>query len=318
MILIILVLLFSGYMIWDNRQIYAAAENVALILEEVKPIEDEEGKLDFSELLAINPDVKFWLSIGGTDIDAPVVQGRDNYYYLNRDIFGKLSMAGAIYLDSRNSPDFSDIYNIVYGHHMKGSLMFGDLDNYMDETFFNENQTGSCMFPDGSKDFDVLAVMKVSDSAKEIFRPSFYYDDLSALCKFIEEHAMHVSEESLARLKAAPGDWQVISFVTCTDGSTGTRLVLLVMTPYDKPVRPDKPDKPDDPTNPVDPTDPTNPVDPKNPTDPTHPTDPTDPADPYNPPTGDTVSFLLLFAIASCAVCVLMHSKKRRGEGFKE
>lgn len=254
-IAIVGVLLFSGYVIWDNNQIYAAAENVKLEIKDAKPVETEDG-WDFEELLAINPDVKLWLTLDGTEIDAPVVQGKDNYYYLNRDVFCKPSMAGALYLDSLNAGDLSDIYNIIYGHHMKGSLMFGDLDYYLDGGFFNVNTTGTFLLPDDTREFETVAVLQVLDSTKEIFKPSFYSDDLSALCSFLEENALHINDTAFAKLKAAPGDWQVTALVTCTDGSTGTRLVLLVMSEYDKPDRPVDPDNPDDPHGNDDPDNP--------------------------------------------------------------
>lgn len=231
-------LLFSGYMIWDNSQVYTAAKNVQISVHEAKPVEDEDGKYDFEKLRSINRDVKLWITLDGTEIDGPVVQGRDNLYYLNCDVFGRQSMAGALYLDSRNDGDFSDIYNIIYGHHMKGSLMFGDLDDYMKKDFFDANTTGTFLLPDGAKKFETLAVMKLPDSTANVFRPSFYLRDLSGLCSFLEENASNISAAALAKLKAAPGDYQVTALVTCTDGRTGTRLVLLVMNAYDKPADP--------------------------------------------------------------------------------
>ncbi len=237
-ILVLSSLLFSGFMIWDNNQIYVSAKNVKMELLDAKPMESEDGKLDFRKLLEINPDVKLWITLDGTAIDAPVVQGKDNYYYLNRDVFCKPSLAGSLYLDSRNASDFSDIYNIIYGHHMKGSLMFGDLDYYLDEEFFAENTTGSFRLPDSIKKFETLAVMQIPDSSKEIFRPNYYTDDLSELCTFIEENALHISPDAFAKLQANPDSFQVTALITCTDGYTGTRLVLLVMSEY---VKPDKP-----------------------------------------------------------------------------
>ncbi|MCQ2477048.1 MAG: class B sortase, partial [Clostridia bacterium] len=218
---------------------YAAAENVLLA--------EDDDSLSFEELLKINPDVKLWLKLDGTEIDAPVAQGKDNYYYLNRDVLCKSSMAGALFLDARNAGDFSDIYNIIYGHHMKGSLMFGDLDLYLEKDFFDKNTTGTILLPDTTKKFETVAVMKVLDSTKEIFKPSVYTDNLSVLCTFIENNAIHISADALAKLKADSDSYQVTALVTCTDGSTGTRLVLLVMTEYEKPDKPIKPVNPDDP-----------------------------------------------------------------------
>lgn len=249
-ILVVASLLFSGYAIWDNSQVYASAKNVMIDIQNAKPTDDGNGGLDFRELLKINPDVKLWLTLDGTEIDAPVVQGKDNYYYLNHDVFCKSSLAGSLFLDSRNAPDFSDIYNVIYGHHMKGNLMFGDLDLYLEKNFFDKNTTGTFLLPDNTKKFETVAVMKVFDSTKEIFKPSVYTDDLSGLCTFIENNAIHISADVLAKLKAAPDSYQVTALVTCTDGSTGTRLVLFVMTEYDKPDGPVNPDDPDNPDNP--------------------------------------------------------------------
>lgn len=249
-IIIIAALLFSGYAIWDNNQVYSSAKNVMLDIQKAKPTEDGNGGLDFRELLKINPDVKLWITLDGTEIDAPVVQGKDNFYYLNHDVFCKPSLAGTLFLDARNAPDFSDIYNVIYGHHMKGSLMFGDLDLYMEKDFFDTNKTGTFLLPEKARKFETVAVMKVSDSMKEIFKPSVYTDDLSDLCTFIESNAMYISADAFARLKAAPDSYQVTALATCTDGSTGTRLVLLVMSEYKKPDEPIKPPHPDEPDKP--------------------------------------------------------------------
>lgn len=249
-ILIIVSLLFSGYVIWDNYQIYTSAKNVMLDIQNRKNTEDGNEGLNFQELLKINPDVKLWITLDGTEIDSPVVQGKDNYYYLNHDVFCKSSLAGALFLDSRNASDFSDIYNIIYGHHIKGSLMFGDLDLYLEKDFFDKNTTGMFMLPNGTKKFKTVAVMKVPDSTKEIFKPSFYTNELSNLCTFIENNAIHISTDTFAELKANPDSYQVTALVTCTNGSTGTRLVLLVMTEYEKSDKPIKPDVPDTPDNP--------------------------------------------------------------------
>lgn len=246
-IIVIASFLFAGYSIWDNQQIYDSAKNVILDIQNLKPDQNEDGSLNFYELLKVNPDVRLWITLDGTEIDGPVVQGKDNYYYLNHDVFCKSSLAGALFLDSRNASDFSDIYNIIYGHHIKGSLMFGDLDLYLEKDFFDKNTNSTFLFPDCSKKFETVAVMKVSDSTTDIFKPSVYTDNLSDLCTFIEKNAINISADSFAKLKAAPDSYQVTALVTCTNGSTGTRLVLLLMTEYkkhDKPVNPVKPDNP--------------------------------------------------------------------------
>lgn len=53
-------------------------------------------------------DVIGWIDIYNTNIDYPIVKGADNQEYLNKTVKGEFSTAGSIFLDSSNSPDFSD------------------------------------------------------------------------------------------------------------------------------------------------------------------------------------------------------------------
>ena len=125
------VVAYAGYALWDNSQVYAAAENVRDEMLQFKPQPDaEEGGPTFHELQAVNPDVCAWVTLDNTNIDHPVLQGTDNLSYINRDVYGNFSLAGSIFLDSRNDSHFSDPYSLLYGHHMDNSGMYGDLDLY--------------------------------------------------------------------------------------------------------------------------------------------------------------------------------------------
>ena len=42
----------------------------------------------------------------------------DNEKYLRKDIHGNKHIAGSIFLEGLNQSDFSDLYNIIYGHNM--------------------------------------------------------------------------------------------------------------------------------------------------------------------------------------------------------
>ena len=144
-VLLALLAVYAGYALWDNRQVYAAAEEVRASLLEMKP--SLEGP-SFAELRAINPDVCAWVTLDDTGVDYPVVQGRDNLTYVNTDVYGKFSLAGTIFLDSRCASDFSDAYGLLYGHHMVSGQMFGDLENYQDAAFLREHTAGALLLPD--------------------------------------------------------------------------------------------------------------------------------------------------------------------------
>ena len=74
-----------------------------------------------------------WIKIDDTSINYPIVQGKDNEYYLNHNIDGKVATAGSIFLDYRNK--WSDDFLIIYGHRMSGEQMFGEIVRYRDEGF---------------------------------------------------------------------------------------------------------------------------------------------------------------------------------------
>lgn len=72
-VLLMLLAVYAGYALWDNQQVYAAAAEVRTSLLEMKPAEDGPS---FAALRAVNPDVCAWVTLDGTGVDYPVVQGR--------------------------------------------------------------------------------------------------------------------------------------------------------------------------------------------------------------------------------------------------
>lgn len=68
-------------------------------IDETDAIKETEyvSAIDFAVLDSQNPDVVAWIQIPGTQINYPVVQGKDNDYYLHRDLNGQKSTAGTIF-----------------------------------------------------------------------------------------------------------------------------------------------------------------------------------------------------------------------------
>lgn len=93
--------------------------------------------VDFDALLAENEDIAGWIYCEGTNINYPVVQGKDNDYYLTHSYDRKASNAGAIFVDAGNRPQFADSNTILYGHHMKNGGMFAHLGDFSDQEFFD-------------------------------------------------------------------------------------------------------------------------------------------------------------------------------------
>lgn len=182
---------YSAYALWDNNQVYAAVDNVQSDLLQFKPSADGENGASFEELLAINPDVKAWLTLDNTAIDYPVVQGETNFSYINTDVYGEFALAGSIFLDADCNGEFRDPYNLLYGHHMENSKMFGDLDLYKEEDFFRANTTGELILPDRTYHLEIFACLLVPASEEAIFEVEHWDEDLGGLYQFAEDNALY-------------------------------------------------------------------------------------------------------------------------------
>ena len=148
-ILATVMLLYGGYALWDTAMLYQGAF-VSQNLMKYKPsVSVDEDDASLEELLAINPDVRGWLTIDGTHVDYPIVQGEDDMEYVNKGVYGEFSLSGTVFLDSENTSDFSDCYNLLFGHHMANGAMFGDVVRFTDRTYFEKHQTGRLFYPDG-------------------------------------------------------------------------------------------------------------------------------------------------------------------------
>ncbi len=227
---------YAGFCLWDNSRIYAAAENVQAQLLSLKPTVSTQGEEQtgptFDELLAINPDVCAWVTIDNTGIDLPVLQGATNLSYINTDVYGNFALAGSIFLDCRNNREYTDYYNLLYGHHMEGGRMFGDLDLFKDETFFRENHTGTLITPDRSYNLEIFACLVVPSSQEEVFQPTTWTsDNMDELVEYARREAMFFDEDIVAKVCSAAeeneGDAvRVLALSTCSSEYTDARTVI--------------------------------------------------------------------------------------------
>lgn len=226
---------YAGYALWDNGQVYAAAQNVQADMIKLKPViaDDGEEGASFEELLAVNQDVCAWVTIDNTKIDFPVLQGETNLTYINKDVYGNFALAGSIFLDSRNSRDFHDTVSLLYGHHMDEGDMFGDLDKFKDEAFFTENKTGLLILPDRVYDLEIFACILVSASEDVIFEPQEHKADIHRLLDFTKQNAIHYDADKITELSQTDGEKQILLLSTCSSEFTDARTIVLTeMKPH--------------------------------------------------------------------------------------
>lgn len=224
--------LYAGYALWDNSRIYTAANDVQADMIKRKPAVDADGGVSFAELLAINADVCAWVTLDGTKIDYPVLQGSTNLTYINRDVYGNFALSGSIYLDTRNQRDFSDAYSLLYGHYMEKSGMFGDLELYKEESFFRENPSGTLLLPNQAYRLEIFACLLTEAGEGAVFDPERWQTDVQGLLSYVEKHCLFLRKDTINKLEQMEKP-KILALSTCSGEFTDARTIILaVMEPY--------------------------------------------------------------------------------------
>lgn len=218
-VMIIIMVAYGGYSLWDAYMINQGAF-LSNDLMKYKPTgEGPEASLSLEELMAINGDVLGWLTIDDTHIDYPLVQGETDMEYINKDVMGEFALSGSIFLSCLNTPDFTDRYNLIYGHHMDNGGMFGDVLEFPDPEYFESHQTGTLILPDKTFDIQLFACLETDGYDKIAYAvgPEYGTEELLAYLK-----------ESAARYRdiGITADDQIVGFSTCVDAQTIGRVLL--------------------------------------------------------------------------------------------
>ncbi len=182
----IVALLIVIYGLYDTWFVYNKAKDDSYL--KYKPTASQ----GVPENAPLTEDYVAWITIDDTNIDYPIMQGDNNMQYLNINPYGEYSLSGSIFLDSRNSADFSDDYSILYGHHMEYGKMFGALDDFLSKEYLKNHSTGKLIVGrDGSQVYDlgIFACMKVNVYDKKALDP----DSLGNVMKLITEEATNIN-----------------------------------------------------------------------------------------------------------------------------
>ncbi|WP_144532006.1 class B sortase [Bacillus pumilus] len=129
-----------GY--YQNRQVLAKAQT--MYGHEPEMNESRESgtiRTSFNELRKVNDDIVGWINMKDTMIQYPIVQSRDNAFYLTRNYLKNDTRAGSIFMDYRNDVLHESPNTVVYGHRMRDGSMFAGLTNYLKKDFFDEHRT---------------------------------------------------------------------------------------------------------------------------------------------------------------------------------
>ena len=115
------------------------------------------SSIDVEMLCEINGDYVAWIYLPGTMLDYPVVQGKDNDYYLKRMFNGETNSCGTIFVDARNLPGFGDSNTLLYGHHMRNGSMFKTVSYYDEQEYFDAHPYMLILMPEAHYLVELIA-----------------------------------------------------------------------------------------------------------------------------------------------------------------
>lgn len=190
-----------------------------------KPISSKPQKKvqSISELKKKWSDTVGWITIENSQINYPFVQTNNNTKYVDRAINGSKLSAGTIFVDYRNSKDFSDFTTVLYGHHMKNGSMFGTLNRFKNKNSF-KNSSGGTLFLENEKySLEIFAFMVIKHNDQRIYDFKFESDDeKQAFLDYVKEHARNYKDIS------ATTEDRFVILSTCDYTFENARSVLIL------------------------------------------------------------------------------------------
>lgn len=187
--------------------------------------------VDFDALLEANPDTVAWIRFDEPAIISyPVVKSADNEDYLTKTFTANDNKLGAIFMDMRNSSDFSDRNTFIYGHHLNvGGEMFSELLEYENEEFCQQHPDFYIYTPDGSvrtyRVFSAGVVKDTADNYKIEYASDEEFEQYINTCRESSNYQVDVEVNAQS---------QIVSLSTCTNVRDDERfLVQGVLTAVD-------------------------------------------------------------------------------------
>lgn len=199
--------------------------------EKVRKLKDISGnevkhwtsplEINFKELEAINKDVAGWIYMEALpDISYPIVQGNDNDFYLHHTYKKESLFAGSIFVDCKNTKDFSDQNTIVYGHNMKNGSMFGQLKKYKKQETVDKSLYFWIITPDDAYKYKIFSIYTANVDG-----------DTYTLIKGPGKKTIEYGNSMKAKSNINMGEYnfketdKIVTLSTCT-GDSSTRFVI--------------------------------------------------------------------------------------------
>ena len=130
-------------------------------------------------------------------------------------------------MDARNSPDFSDRYNMIYGHNISNGTMLGSLNDYRNRTYYNEHKNGIIVGKNDVYDLSAFAVAETNSNETHVYGVG---DRIKRLKNFLKSDTENSDKITFLQYdeEEAQSAQRILALSTCMNNYNGTKDRLVV------------------------------------------------------------------------------------------
>ena len=223
-IMLISAMLISIIFIFKDKKEENEQEKIFEEITEIAKESIQEDTVNIKELYKINNDIIGWIKIENSNIDYPVMQTKENpNYYLKRNFYKQYSILGTPYMAENCNIEKSDNL-IIYGHHINGNKLFGELENYKSKKYYDTHKIIKFYTMTENAEYEIIAVFKTVAYTGFQYYKFYNAEDEREFNTFIEK----CKELSFydTRKTAVYGD-KLITLSTCEYSNENGRLVIV-------------------------------------------------------------------------------------------
>lgn len=213
---------FSGYKLYEYVRASQAETQLSeeLRAEYRQPKPSVAMKDRFEGLRAVNEDIVGWIQVTGSKVDYPVLQARNNDYYLRRNALKEYAIHGSIFMDATSDASANKLQTVIYGHNMKDGSMFGSLSQLKKIEAFEKNPQVIYEYPGGKSTWDIFSVY-IYKGGDRFFE--FEFASQAEFGRYVQECAERNMHGAL-ELTEIPA--RILTLVTCTYEFDNSRLIV--------------------------------------------------------------------------------------------
>ncbi len=177
--------------------------------------------VDFDELLKKNKDTVAFIHMENNNINYPVVQSKDNNYYLTHAFDKSYNEAGWVFLDYRNNINSLSFNNIIYGHGRLNKTVFGSLKDTLDKKW-QSNKDNLAIYISTPNENMIFQIFSIYTIKSESYYINTLFNNKNEKSKWLD--TMIQRNTSAINTSVDTND-KILTLSTCLDDNGGRVVV---------------------------------------------------------------------------------------------